>query len=78
MTNAGTIQGREEFKEIWYLMQTVINMESQGHMPASGRHGAHTDMNEKIYDVLVQFGCYQYEWKRLWCSSIIQLLSTQT
>ena len=28
---------------------------------------------------LVQFGCYQhrYEWKDLWCSSTVQLLSTQ-
>ena len=37
-----------------------------------------TDMNGKIYGALVQFGCYQhrYEWKDLWCSSTVQLLST--
>ena len=30
-----------------------------------------TDMNGKIYDALVQFGCHQhkYEWKGLWCSN---------
>ena len=29
---------------------------------------------------LVQFGCYQhwYEWKGLWCSNTVRLLSTQT
>ena len=39
-----------------------------------------TDMNEKIYGALVQFGCYQhrYEWKGLWCSSTVWVLSTQT
>ena len=36
-----------------------------------------TDMNGKIYGALVQFGCYQhrYEWKDLWCSSTVRLLS---
>ena len=41
-----------------------------------------TDMNGKIYmyGTLVQFGCYQhrYEYKGLWCSSTVWLLSTQT
>ena len=37
-----------------------------------------TDMNGKIYGALVQFGCYQhrYEWKVLWCSSTVRLLSS--
>ena len=38
----------------------------------------HRYMNGKIYGVLVQFSCYQHRWKRLWCSSTVQLLSTQT
>ena len=40
----------------------------------------YTDMNGKIYGALVQFSCYQhrYEWKGLWCSSTVRLLSTQT
>ena len=34
---------------------------------------------QRIYGALVQFGCYQhrYEWKGLWCSSVVWLLSTQ-
>ena len=34
----------------------------------------------RICGALVQFGCYQhkYEWKGLWCSSTVRLLSTQT
>ena len=32
------------------------------------------------YIIIVQFGCYQHrcEWKVLWCSSTVWLLSTQT
>ena len=39
-----------------------------------------TDMNGGVCGALVQFGCYQhrYEWRDLWCSSTVQLLSTQT
>ena len=39
-----------------------------------------TDMNGKIYGALVQFGCCQhrYEWKGLWYSSTVPLLSIQT
>ena len=34
-------------------------------------------MNGKVCGVLVQFGCYQhrYEWKGLWCSCTVWLLS---
>ena len=36
-------------------------------------------MNGRVCGALVQFGCYQhrYEWKGLWCSSRVWLLSTQ-
>ena len=37
-------------------------------------------MGRRIYGALVQFGCYRYrhEWKGLWCSNTVWLLSTQT
>ena len=37
-------------------------------------------MGRRTYGALVQFGCYQHrcEWKGLWCSSTVWLLSIQT
>ena len=55
---------RENFKIL--VFGKLFKPKSQKHV-----HAINTDMNRKIYDVLVQFGCYQhrYEWV---CGALVQ------